>query len=199
MSIELKIFSDYIWPYCYIGKGIVDQLKKEYDIEDTWVSYELHPERPPEGIALPETPKGRSDSSRDDYLSQRGKEFGIIFGSRAFKSNSKMALEASEYSRDMGHYPAFHENMFHAYFTEALDIGSLAVISDVARKSHLDVDGMLKAIADGRYESRLAEARKEGDRIDLTGVPTFIINEKYKIVGAQPVDVFREAFNRVGR
>jgi len=35
-------------------------------------------------------------------------------------------------------------------------------------------------------------------KIFLTGVPTFIINEQFKIVGAQPLQVFEETFGRIG-
>lgn len=196
--INLKIFSDYIWPFCYIGKGIVDRLKKEYSIEDTWVSYELHPETPAEGILLSERFKGRDMSGFYDQLRRRGKEAGVIFGKRAILSNSRLALEASEYARDMGKYEAFHENIFHAYFTEALDIGILDVIAAVAKKSGLDDVDIRKSLKDGRYSKRLEQARKEGQAINLTGVPTFIINAKHKIVGAQPIDVFRDLFQEIG-
>ena len=131
-----------------------------------------------------------------DHLRQRGKEFGIVFGYRTLLSNSRLALEAGEYARDMGKHKKFHEHMFRAYFTEELDIGSLDVISSIAARCGLDVADMMNALKDGRYSSRLAEARKEGEKINLTGVPTFIINNKYKIVGAQPVDAFKEIFSK---
>ena len=131
-----------------------------------------------------------------DHLRQRGKEFGIIFGYRTLLSNSRLGLEAGEYARDMGKHKKFHEHMFRAYFTEELDIGSLDVISSIAARCGLDVADMMNALKDGRYSSRLAEARKEGEKINLTGVPTFIINNKYKIVGAQPVDAFKEIFSK---
>ena len=132
-----------------------------------------------------------------DQLRQRGKEFEIVFGNHTLLSNSRIALEASEYARDMGMFDSFHENMFHAYFTEALDIGNHDVVSGVARRSTLNADGVLTAIQDGRYGTRLDEARKEGRRINLTGVPTFIIDGKYKIVGAQPLDVFKEVIGKL--
>ena len=131
-----------------------------------------------------------------DHLRQRGKEFGIVFGYRTLLSNSRLALEAGEYARDMGKHKKFHEHMFHAYFTEELDIGRLEVISSIAARCGLDVADMMNALKDGRYRARLAEARKEGEKINLTGVPTFIINNKYKIVGAQPVDAFKEIFSK---
>lgn len=133
-----------------------------------------------------------------DQLRQRGKEFNIVFADRTLLSNSRLALEASEYARDKGKYERFHENMFLGYFTEARDIGSLEVISAIAARCDLDVDDMMIALQDGRYRPRLAQARKEGEKINLTGVPTFIINEKFKIVGAQPIQVFQETFGRIG-
>jgi predicted DsbA family dithiol-disulfide isomerase len=113
-----------------------------------------------------------------DHLRLRGKEFGIVFGYRTLLSNSCLALEAGEYARDMGKHKKFHEQTFHAYFTEELDIGRMEVISPIAARCGLDLVDMMNALKDGRYRSRLAEARKEGEKINLTGVPTFIIKGK---------------------
>lgn len=88
--------------------------------------------------------------------------------------------------------------MFRFYFTEAYDIGSIGVITSVATESGLDAGGMMNAISEKRYRPRLTQARQEGEKINLTGVPTFIVNEKHKIVGAQPVEVFKEVFSKVG-
>jgi predicted DsbA family dithiol-disulfide isomerase len=132
-----------------------------------------------------------------EQLRRRGKELDIVFGDRTLLSNSEAALEASEYARDVGKYDLFHENMFHAYFTEVLDIGNIEVIADVASKSGIDSDKVRQAVKNGRYRSRLDEAIKEAQAINLTGVPTFIINTKYKVVGAQPADVFRDLINKI--
>jgi len=133
-----------------------------------------------------------------DHIRQRGKEFSITFGDVTLLPNSRLALEASEYAREMGKYESFHENMFRFYFTEAYDIGSIGVITSVATESGLDAGGMMNAISEKRYRPRLTQARQEGEKINLAGVPTFIVNEKHKIVGAQPVEVFKEVFSKVG-
>ena len=104
---------------------------------------------------------------------------------------------ASEYARDLGHYDSFHEHMFHAYFTDGLDIGSLDIITAVAGKSGLDEKEVQRAVLEGRYASRLDEARREGQLIGLTGVPLFIIENKHKIVGAQPIEVFRNLLDKM--
>ena len=195
--INFKIFSDYIWPFCYIGKGIVDQLKKEYAINDKWVSFELHPETPPAGMLLSERFKGYNLSSFYDQLRARGKEVGVVFSDLTVLSNSRLALMASEYARDLGRYDLFHQNIFHAYFTEGLDIGNLKVIANIAKKSGLDEKETLSAVRDGRYASRLNETRKEATLIGLTGVPLFVIENKHKIVGAQPIETFRDLLDKI--
>jgi predicted DsbA family dithiol-disulfide isomerase len=172
-------------------------LKKEYGITENWISYELHPETPPEGILLSERFRGYDVTKMYDNLRKRGQEVGIVFGNRVLLSNSRLALEASEFARDAGMYDSFHEQIFHAYFTDALDIGNAEVISSIAAKCGLDVAGMMNALGEGRYRSRLIEARQEGEKIHLTGVPTFVIDGKCTIVGAQPIETFRDVFKNV--
>ena len=133
-----------------------------------------------------------------DNIRKRGDEFGIKFGPRLLLSNSRMSLEASEYARDMGKYELFHERMFYTYFTESKDIGSLEALTESARVSGLDTDELLKALKERRYAHRLEESRKEAEKISLTGVPTFIINGKTEVVGAQQIAVFKDLFRKIG-
>jgi predicted DsbA family dithiol-disulfide isomerase len=174
-------------------------LKKEYAIEDKWVSYELHPETPPAGILLSERFKGYDLSSFYEQLRAQGKAVGVTFGNQTILSNSRLALMASEYARDLGLYDSFHENIFHAYFTEGLDIGNLNVINNIAKKSGLDEKATINAVNNGLYASRLSEIRKEGQLIGLTGIPLFVIENKYQINGAQPIETFRSLIDETMR
>jgi len=148
-------------------------------------------------MLLSERFKGRDLTPFYEQLRSRGKDLGIVFNTHALLSNSRPALMASEYARDVDKYDAFHQNIFQAYFTESLDIGSPEVLAAVAGKSGLDAQEMLAAVHDGRYASRLDEARREGELLGLTGIPLFIVNNKYKIVGAQTIDVFREFLDKL--
>ena len=172
-------------------------MKEEYAIKDTWMSYELHPETPPAGMLLSDRFRGYDLSSFYDQLRARGKEVGVVFGNLTVLSNSRLALMASEYARDLGRYDSFHKNMFYAYFTEGLDISKADVIADVAGKSGLDERETLSAVRDGRYASRLNETRKEGNLLGLTGIPLFIIDNKYQFVGAQPMETFRYYLDKI--
>jgi len=134
-----------------------------------------------------------------DNLRRRGKEFGIVFGGLTVLSNSRLSLEASEYAREMGKYEQFHEQIFHAYFTEAMDIGNVEILCNIASGCGLDPVDMMQALKEGCYKLRLDEAKKEGLKIHLTGVPTFMINNEHKIVGAQPINAFTDILDKIAK
>ena len=117
---------------------------------------------------------------------------GVNFGDLSRLSNSRMSLEASEYARDAGRFDSFHGRIFRGYFNETRDIGDLDVLVELAQQEGLDTDDLRGALQEGRYVPRLDEAHSEGRRLGINAVPTFIINGKYTIVGAQSLDFFRE-------
>jgi len=148
-------------------------------------------------MLLSERFKGRDLSPFYEQLRARGRELGIVFNTHTLLSNSRLALAASEYARDVNHYETFHENMFQAYFTEGLDIGDPGVIASVAANSGIDGKEALAHVNEGRYAPRLAQAAREGRTLGLTGIPLFIVNNQYKITGAQPIDVFRNFLDKM--
>jgi predicted DsbA family dithiol-disulfide isomerase len=167
-------------------------LKKEFPLDDEWVAYELRPEMPLEGMAMSKIFPGVDLKKRYESLSQAGSPYGISFNEITRASNSHLALEASEYARDKGHFDSFHSRVFRAYFVETRDIGNLELILELAENEGLDLDDLRGALLEKRYAKRLEEARHEAQRFEVTAVPTFIINGKHKIVGAQPIEAFRE-------
>jgi predicted DsbA family dithiol-disulfide isomerase len=130
-------------------------------------------------------------------LNRAGEPLGITFGERTFLSNSRHALEASEYARDHGKYDSFHERVFRAYFTDLRDIGNVKILLNVAQDVGLDPVDLNDSLESGFYATRMEEAMQEAAKYGVNAVPTFIINDTDKIVGALPLDKFRERVKRV--
>lgn len=158
---------------------------------------EIHPETPVEGVLLADKFPGANVDAMYDNLRRAGAPYGIEFGKMTTLSNSRMALEASEFARDHGKYDEFHEAIFHAYFTETHNIGLEQIVLGVAKEVGLNTEELKQALADGRYLPRLQEAQEEAYQYGINGTPTFIINGRYKIYGAQPLDAFRNALKQI--
>ncbi len=147
---------------------------------------------PQDGIPMSKIFPGVDLKKRYESLSRAGSPYGIAFNEVSRASNSRLALEASEYARDKGRFHSYHSRVFEAYFVQTRDIGDLQVILELAENEGFDLDDLRRALLEKRYASRLEEARQEAQQYEITAVPTFIINGKHKIVGAQPIENFRE-------
>lgn len=171
-------------------------MRKEFDLEDTWVNIEIHPETPAEGVSLAERFAGRDVSGMHAALRRRAAEFGLEVGDRDRLSNSRLATAAGEYARDHDSYPEFSRAVFDAYFARGEDIGDGDVLARCALAAGLDADDLHAALSDDRYADRLDAAMREAAAAGVSGVPTFIVGGRERIVGAQPLDVLREALRR---
>ena len=97
MKIKIRMYSDYICPFCYLGEAIIEKLKSRFDIEMEHIGIEIHPETPEEGVDL----RGRIYGIEEMYenLRCRGKEYGLKCCDAKLLSNSKKALIVGEYAR----------------------------------------------------------------------------------------------------
>ena len=132
-----------------------------------------------------------------EHLRTMGAAFGITFADRPLLSNSRLALQAAEYARDNAKFHGYHQALFTAYFSEGLDIGDLNVLTQIARDTGLDADAMVSAVESRRYLPKLEEAKEDAARLGVSGVPTFHIDNRKLLVGAQPLDVFRKMLRRL--
>ena len=195
MTINIKIFSDYIWGFCYVGKGVVDQLKKEYDIQEEWIGYEIHPETPSEGVSFVEMMGENRLNMMIDNFNNMAEPYGLKFGDLKVMNNSYNSLEAAEYARSVGKFEEYHEALLYVYFTEAKDIGNIEVLSEVGMKVGINGEELAKSVKEKRFAEKIKEDAQHAKNMGINSTPTFIINDEYKIVGAQSIEVFRNLFD----
>jgi predicted DsbA family dithiol-disulfide isomerase len=197
MKIKIRMYSDYICPFCYLGEAIIEKLKSRFDIEMEHIGIEIHPETPEEGVDL----RGRIYGIEEMYenLRCRGKEYGLKFCDAKLLSNSKKALIVGEYARKVGKNQEFTHEVFKAYFERCLDIGKETELFEIGEKVGLakqEIEDCLKdSFCQNSFASNCTEARKH----DISGVPTFIVNGKYRITGAQSEQTFVEFFEKINK
>ena len=196
MDIKLKIYSDYLCPWCYVGQGVVDQLKSEYDVTVEWSPYLLRPDMPAEGMELDASIKDHMAQSRQ-RLEQMAHTAGMEMVFSEHISNSRRALEATEYAKEQSKGEEFHGAVFHKLYGEGQDISNWDVLRAAAQEVGLNAGDMEREIESGKYVAVLEEQLAKTLSVGITGVPTYIINDKYSIVGAQPYEVFKDVIVRL--
>lgn len=172
--------------------GLVDKLKQEFDLHVEWLGFEIHPETPTEGMPLVTLFPRADVESMTRRLNSMGEPFRLTFRKIVNISNSKLSLEAGEFAKTQGRFEQFHHAVFQAYFSQGKDIGSIEVLKQISKEAGMDPDALGKALQSGKYRSGIEEAKEEAARLGITAAPTFLFNEKDRIVGAQSIEVFQE-------
>ena len=176
---------------------MVERLKKEYSVEVEWRPYYLRPDTPPEGMELPDYIKRARENGSEERLRMMAEMHGMEFKSTERIYNTRIAHEATEYAREHGKANEFHHIVFHKVYAEGLDPAKWGVLRSAAEEAGLDVNDMQKAVEAGKYTAEVAGQVQWAQRIGVTGVPTYVINDRYAVVGAQPYEVFKNALEQI--
>ncbi len=151
---------------------------------------------PPEGQALPPAVRARAEQA-GSRLKLMAQAAGLPMVTSAWTPNPRLAHEATEYAREQGLVNEFHRVVFRKYYGEGQDIGKWDVLRAAAQEAGLDPDAMQRQVQTGKYTPVVEEHLAEAQLLGITGVPTYVLNDTYAIVGAQPYTVFEQAIARL--
>jgi predicted DsbA family dithiol-disulfide isomerase len=137
-------------------------------------------------------------SGTGDRLRQMARESGReIVLDREWLVNSRRALEASEYAREQGKHGDFHRVVFGKFYGEGQDISRWDVLHAAAEEVGLDPDEMQRQTESGRYKEKVDATIERAHALGITGVPAYVVGDRYLIMGAQPYEVFQEVMERL--
>ena len=152
-----------------------------------WRAFPLHPETPPEGRSLAALFAGRPVDipAMLTRLKHTANDLGLPFGERHMTYNSRRAQELGKWAERKGLGHAFHKAVFHAYFAKGRNIARLEVLTDIVQSVGGDPEEARSVIQMARYKEMVDLDWERSRRIDITAVPTFVLNERH-LVGAHP-------------
>ena len=109
--------------------------------------------------------------------------------------NSRLALRLTELARDRGLHEPVHDRLMDAYWNEGRHLGDRETLRELAAEAGLtDVDSVFDGAA---YEERVLASTAEAQALGRHAIPAFVLDSKVLILGAQPREVFEQAFARL--
>ncbi len=176
----------------------VERLQREYDVSVEWAPFLLNPDTPPEG-APARYRRGADDPPSP--VEERADREGLRFArGRERTSYSQLALEAVAFGEEAGLDPlALHRSLFRAYFEELADIGDPEVVVEAGARGGADPDALRSALAERRHRARVEHGIAESRRLGVTGIPTFVFDGRFALVGAHEYPVFQAMMERLGQ
>ena len=201
--VQLDIFSDPVCPWCYLGKANLDRALEahpDHPFRVEWHPFQLNPDMPPEGVDKHAYLLARFGSEAQlQAIHQRFRDIARQSGVRMDPDTPKRIPNTLNAHRVIhwagleGRQTLAVAALMRAYWVEGRDIGNLGVLADIAAGAGMDramVTRLLASDADPDViKAREAHARSRG----VSAVPTFLIDNKYVVSGAQPPDMWGKA------
>ena len=200
MAITIDVVSDFVCPWCWIGKRHLDTFAGEADIERRWHPYLLHPDMPEGGVDRAEFVRQKfgSDARARELgagvtAAAKGVGLEIDYSRVQRVPDTRDAHRLVRWAGGQGRADAVAEGLFRAYFSEGRDIGDAAVLADIGAAAGMD-RAILEDLLAGDADRDVIEAEAGRARaIGVSGVPTHIFANKVAVVGAQPIEALRQA------
>ena len=180
---ELTIYSDYVCPFCYLGRRSLAryQADRETPLEIDWQPFDL---RSGKRNADGSIDHSVDDGKDDDYFEQATEsvrrlqkkydvEMAIDLATEVDSLNAQVASYYVKEHLDYETWLAFDEAIFAALWTDGRDIGSEEVLRDLANEVGIDADEISAALDDETLRDELTDEFTAAQQAGVTGVPTF--------------------------
>jgi predicted DsbA family dithiol-disulfide isomerase len=215
VHVLIEIWSDVVCPWCYIGKRRLERAlaawvstgsTTERRVELRFRSFQLDPAAPTEPSQTVVEHLGAKYGGGDaagqemvDRVEALAAEEGLVFRlAEAQRGNTADAhrllhLALAE-SPDV--QARLKEELLASYFLRAENVADHDVLLRAATSVGIDEVAAKEVLAGDAYADAVEADIREAASLGATGVPFFVVDRKYGVSGAQPVEVFTQVLER---
>ena len=203
-KIKLQIISDIACPWCIIGYKRLAKAISEMGIHDKveieWQPFELNPNMPVEGEEINAHLAKKYGMTVDDsrhtlaQMTAHGAELGFAFDFfDGFKMvNTRNLHIALDYAKKSGKQTELKMRLFTAFFSEQKDVSDQQIFAQELQHVGIDASDVLTRVKDDTVRNQIQDQESYWRNIGVTAVPTMIFNNASSLVGAQPVDTYKQ-------
>lgn len=206
--MQVEIFSDVVCPWCYLGKRRFERALAgfEHGDEVTVVhrSFQLDPSAP-DGPGEPtvdmlSSKYGMTVAQAEQMqrqMEQRAAADGLEYHlDGQLSGNTHRAHRLLHLARERGRQDELLERLFAAYFTERRTVFDDDALADLCVEAGLDRAEAARVLATDAYAADVERDLSDARALGITGVPFFVIDRRYGVSGAQPVEVLGNALRQ---
>lgn len=208
-KVQIDVVSDVVCPWCYIGRQRLKQAIADLEgveVEVRWRPYQLDPTIPAEGHdrkAYMLAKFGSEERLKEVHKTVlgAGQEAGIEFdfGAIAVSPNTLDAHRVIRWSQTAG--PGVQDRLvgalFKAYFEDGKNVGDRSVLIDAAREAGMDVAVVESLLPTDADRDAVRTEIETASRMGIRGVPCFLLENRYAVMGAQEPDALADAIRQV--
>lgn len=206
MQMFVEIWSDVLCPFCYIGKRNLEAALKEFStpVQVVWRSFELDPTSAkqqdddlPSRLAKKYGKTREWAVSMNQQVTERAQQAGLEFHlEKAVPTNSFDAHRLIHLAEAKGLQDAMKERLLKAYFSEGKNISEPDTLVSLGVELGIDPHEIRAMLSSDQYSEAVRQDENLARDLEISGVPFFVINQRFAVSGAQPKEVFLEVFEK---
>ena len=190
--MHIDVYHDIPCPWCRIGKANLETALLEWDGEAVTVSYQpflLEQRLPREGIPAREHYKAKFGPENVAPMFERVKRAGANVGLE-FDFDAAIRAPSVDAHRLIWLAPdetkqAILDGLHKAYFNEGKNVADLEVLADIAAAAGLHRAETLARLRSEEGKLETAAGIESAHRLGITGVPFFVLDNRYALSGAR--------------
>jgi predicted DsbA family dithiol-disulfide isomerase len=205
--MQIDIVSDTVCPWCFIGKRKLERAlvqRPDISFDVRWRAFRLDPSIPREGVDRKAYMKAKfgdnpNASAMGDALRAAGASVNIAFAFDRIEKRPDTidSHRLIRWSASTGKQDEIVERLFAAYFEQARDIGDSNVLREIAADAGMDGELVADLLASDDDRETIEHEDMLAHRMGISGVPTFIFENKYMISGAHDSDKLLRVIDKV--
>ena len=209
--VSIEIVSDIVCPWCFIGLRRLDlaiaQVRQEipdFSCAKRWRPFFLNPDTPPEGEPyLPFLEKKFGGRAPVEALFERvraaGRPYGLeyAFEKIARRANTLQAHRLIHWAQQRGDAERLVERLFVAQFQRGEVVGDLDVLVGIAAECAYPAATVADYLASSEDVDTVRAMEAEVRAAGISMVPTFIVDRKVVVVGAEDPAILAGAIRQV--
>jgi predicted DsbA family dithiol-disulfide isomerase len=206
--VSVEIWSDVVCPWCYIGKRRFETAMRELSdvatFEVAYRPYQLDPTAPtghPTPVAEGYARKfGGPERAKEiiDHVTNVAADEGLEFHlDRGLRANTLLAHRLLWLAEQRGLQIALKERLLRAYFCDGLDVGDADTLATCAAEVGFDADEVRAFLATDAGRAEVGQLLAIAADAEITAVPTYVIDGRWAIPGAQDPSTFVNVIRRL--
>jgi predicted DsbA family dithiol-disulfide isomerase len=208
-KITVDFASDVVCPWCAVGLNALEKAIETSGLDITvtfnFLPFELNPRMPPAGenavahIIRKYGGNAAQIAKNQERIQALGEEVGFRFDmvKRTHFYNTFDAHRLLFWAGLEGRQHELKHALFSAYFTDGRNVSSVEVLAEVAGSVGLDPARALQVLRSGEYGGDVRELQRLCAAQGIDAVPVVTMNDMFRITGAQSVEYYRRALEKV--
>ena len=207
--MRIDVWSDILCPFCHLGRRHLELALEQFEHADevgvVWHSFQLDRGAP----AVVDTPQvervaEKYGTTREQMVAQHERmaedaaAVGLDFQwERLLGGNSYDAHRLVHLARSLDREEPVTARVMRAWYSEGAAIGDRETLVRLAVEGGLEEETVRSMLEGDDFGIDVRTDEALATQIGITSVPTFVLDQKYGVTGAQPVDAMLQAIRQV--